>query len=225
MNILCNDVLSYIFKIILETNHIQLLPLTLVNKEFLLLIKSCVNEELTIHFKPIVRNNSCHNPIRVYDTLVKCYGGSFYMSASKIKDVLTCTIFINHIELFELLCITLKNSIKLYSIDLIKYCIEYNNNTLMCLLFDKFPVEDRETIKNLIRYSYVNKHSTIVIDYLIQSNLEYYQEDIIIFALVYDDLKTIKVFLTESNAYNLLQRAFSTASTKIATYISNHYIL
>lgn len=85
------------------------------------------------------------------------------------------------------------------------------------------PIFEEQSFEKIIHYYYFNKiNSPIILKSIIDKNIEY--KDIIICkSLTYDDLDTLKLFINDENANDLLTRAIKISNIKAAIYIIEHF--
>ena len=112
MNYLTDDTLSYLIGTILDNNECFGLSSFLVCRRIKLLSDIVINNKLRTNYKILIKNNYLNCPLRSYYHIHKIYGCNFTLDSDKLQNLICLIIFNNNIELIEVICKTMTNSIK-----------------------------------------------------------------------------------------------------------------
>ena len=115
----------------------------------------------------------------------------------------------------------LKNN-DLYALKLIT-----NENELLSILNYVLSLPEifsHRTVEEILNHYYTNKiNLPIIIETLINTKIRYYNDIIMSKSLLFSDLNTLKLFINNENADDLLIRAIKISNIEISTYIMNNF--
>ena len=185
----------------------------------------CINNILKKNYKLLIRNDYLKTPKQTYGSISRIYGEKFVMCKSKLCDLAVQSVLTNNTELLNLLHKNASNTIKSKESTMVLYqsALDIKSLEIINCLLEHYPVLQKELFEKIIDYYYFNKiNSPIILKNIIDKNIDH--KDIIICkSLVCDDLDTLKFFIDDENANDLLTRAIKISNIKAAIYIIQHF--
>lgn len=219
-----NDCLSYLF----DTSYPSLkdiTPLFITCHKLNTISDTCTNNILNKNYKLLIRNNHLKTPKQTYNSIYKIYEEKFVMCKTKLCDLAIQSVITNNVELLNLLHKNTSNTIKSieFTMKLFKSALDIKSLEIINCLLEQYLILETELFHQIIHYYYYNKiNSPIILKSIIDKNIEY--KDIIICqSLTYNDLDTLKLFINDENADDLLTRAIKISNIKAAIYIIEHF--
>lgn len=151
MDCLTDDALSYLIEIILDNSCFDL-PQFLICTKIKSISDIVINEKLKRNYKILIKNNYLKCPLRSYYHIHKIYGNNFTLDPDKLRDLICLIIFVNNIELIDIINKTIPSYIKYIKNKLRQSYID-NGDTILWNLYEKLSSKNTNTADFILRNS------------------------------------------------------------------------